>query len=68
MNAQLAASTTGTVKTSGATPTATATAPKTGKKVDVVATLLVTSVKNIISAATAITRIINGTVFRLTRL
>ena len=68
MKAQLAARTTGTVKTSGATPTATATEPNTGRKVEVVATLLVTSVKNIINAATAITKIINGTVLRLTRL
>ena len=43
----------------------TATAPKTGKNVDVVATLLVISVKNIIRAATANIRIIGGTELRI---
>ena len=61
IKAQLAAKTTGIVKTSGAIPIATATAPKTGKKVEVVATLLVTSVRKMIKAATAITRVIRGT-------
>ena len=64
MNAQLAARHTGTVSDTGKTPMPTATAPKTGKKVDVVATLLVISVKKIIRAATANIRIIGGTVLK----
>ena len=61
MNAQLAANTTGIVKATGATPIATATAPTTGKNVDVVATLDVISVKNIIKVATANIRTMGGT-------
>ena len=61
MNAQLAANTTGIVKATGATPIATATAPTTGKNVDVVATLDVISVKNIIKVATASIRTMGGT-------
>ena len=49
MNAQLAARTTGIVRATGAIPRATATAPTTGRNVDVVATLEVISVKNIIT-------------------
>ena len=51
IKAQLAARQTGTVKETGNIPKPTATAPKTSKKVEVVATLLVISVKNIINAA-----------------
>ena len=43
INAQLAANTTGIVKATGATPIATATAPTTGKNVEVVATLAAVS-------------------------
>ena len=53
MKAQLAARQTGTVSDTGSTPIPTATAPKTGKNVEVVATLEVTSVKKMIKAATA---------------
>lgn len=62
IKAQLAARQTGTVKDTGRTPMPTATAPNTGRKVEVVATLLVTSVKKIINAATANIRNIGGTV------
>ena len=48
INAQLAANTTGIVSDIGNTPMEMATAPTTGKKVLVVATLEVISVKNII--------------------
>ena len=61
MNAQLAARTTGIVKATGAIPRATATAPTTGKNVDVVATLEVISVRNIIKVATANIKTIGGT-------
>ena len=61
MKAQLAAKTTGIVKAIGAMPNATATAPTTGKNVEVVATFEVISVKNIIIAATASIRTIGGT-------
>ena len=61
INAQLAAKTTGTVKAIGAMPRATATAPTTGKNVEVVATLEVISVKKIINVATASTRTKGGT-------
>ena len=44
MKAQLAARHTGTVSDTGSTPMPTATEPKTGKNVEVVATLEVTSV------------------------
>ena len=60
IKAQLAAKHTGTVNETGNTPIPTATAPKTGKKVEVVATLDVTSVKNIINAATANIKNIGG--------
>ena len=45
IKAQLAAKQTGTVSDTGSTPIPIATAPKTGKKVEVVATFEVTSVK-----------------------
>lgn len=61
MNAQLAANTTGIVSDIGNTPMEMATAPTTGKKVLVVATLEVISVKNIIKVATHNIRIIGGT-------
>ena len=61
MKAQLAAKTTGIVKATGAIPKATATAPTTGKNVEVVATLDVISVKNIIIVATANISTIGGT-------
>ena len=61
MNAQLAAKHTGTVSETGKMPIPIATAPKTGRKVEVVATLLVTSVKKIINAATQRIKIIGGT-------
>ena len=67
MKAQLAAKTTGIVKDIGAMPKATATAPTTGKKVEVVATLDVISVKNIIKVATANIRIIEGTFSKTVR-
>ena len=61
IKAQLAARQTGTVRETGRTPMPTATAPNTGRKVEVVATLLVTSVKKIINAATANIKNIGGT-------
>jgi len=61
IKAQLAAKQTGTVSDTGRTPIPTATAPKTGRNVDVVATLLVISVKKIINAATAKIKNIGGT-------
>ena len=64
MNAQLAANTTGIVSDIGNTPMEMATAPTTGKKVLVVATLEVISVKNIIKVATHSIRIIGGTDLR----
>ena len=64
MKAQLAAKHTGTVSDTGRTPIPTATAPKTGKNVEVVATLEVTSVRKIIKAATAKIKKIGGTVLR----
>ena len=67
INAQLAAKTTGIVKATGAIPRATATAPTTGKNVDVVATLDVISVKKIIKVATASIRIIGGTFPRIVK-
>ena len=67
MNAQLAANTTGIVKATGATPIATATAPTTGKNVDVVATLDVISVKNIIKVATASISTIGGTFSKIVK-
>ncbi len=45
IKAQLAAKQTGTVRDTGRTPIPTATAPKTGKKVEVVATFEVTPLK-----------------------
>ena len=60
MNAQLAAKQTGTVSETGNTPIAIASAPKTGKKVVVVVTLLVISVKKIIKVATARIKSIGG--------
>ena len=65
MKAQLAARHTGTVSDTGSTPIPTATAPKTGKNVEVVATLEVTSVRKIIKAATAKIKKIGGTVLRI---
>ena len=62
IKAQLAARHTGTVKDTGNIPRPIATAPNTGKNVDVVATLLVISVRNIIKAATRNISIIGGTV------
>jgi hypothetical protein len=56
MNAQLAARHTGIVRETGITPIAIANAPITGRKVLVVATLLVISVKNIIRVAIAKTK------------
>ena len=67
INAQLAANTTGIVKATGATPIATATAPTTGKNVEVVATLDVISVKNIIKVATASIRTMGGTFPRIVK-
>ena len=64
IKAQLAAKQTGTVSDTGSTPIPIATAPKTGKKVEVVATFEVTSVKKIIKAATANIRKIGGTVLK----
>ena len=61
MKAQLAAKTTGMVKAIGAMSKATATAPTTGKNVEVVATFDVISVKKIIKAATASINTIGGT-------
>ena len=68
MNAQLAAKHTGTVSDTGRTPIAIANAPKTGRKVVVVVTLLVISVKNIIKVATASINNIGGTVLNIRRL
>ena len=68
MNAQLAAKHTGTVKETGRTPIAIARAPNTGKKVVVVVTLLVISVKKIIKVATANIKSIGGTVLRTSKL
>ena len=62
MKAQLAARQTGTVRDTGSTPIPIATAPNTGKNVEVVATLEVTSVKKIIKVATASIKKIGGTV------
>ena len=67
INAQLAANTTGIVKATGAIPSATATAPTTGKNVEVVATFDVISVKNIIKVATASTSTIGGTFPRMAK-
>ena len=67
INAQLAAKQTGIVKETGTTPIAIAKAPITGRKVLVVATLLVISVKNIIKVATAKIKIIGSTLWRTTR-
>ena len=61
MNAQLAARTTGIVRATGAISSATATAPTTGKNVEVVATLEVISVRKIIKVATANINTIGGT-------
>ena len=61
MNAQLAANTTGIVRATGAMPKATATAPTTGKNVEVVATLEVISVRKMIKVATAKINTIGGT-------
>jgi hypothetical protein len=61
INAQLAAKTTGMVSATGAIPRATATAPTTGKKVEVVATLDVISVKKMINVGTAKINIMGGT-------
>ena len=61
MKAQLAAKTTGIVRATGAMPKATATAPTTGRKVEVVATFDVISVKNIIRVATAKIKTMGGT-------
>tara|TARA_B100000035_G_C20854367_1_gene488897 strand:- start:12 stop:356 length:345 start_codon:yes stop_codon:yes gene_type:complete len=68
INAQLAAKHTGTVRETGRTPIAIAKAPNTGKKVVVVVTLLVISVKKIIKVATANIKSIGGTVLRTNRL
>ena len=68
INAQLAAKQTGTVNETGNTPMAIASAPKTGKKVVVVVTLLVISVKKIIKVATARIKSIGGTVLSIKRL
>src|SRR5210317_657867 len=67
INAQLAAKTTGIVNATGAMPSATATAPTTGKNVEVVATLDVISVKKIIKVATARTSTIGGTFSRMVK-
>ena len=67
MKAQLAAKTTGIVRAIGVMPKATATAPTTGRKVEVVATLDVISVKNIIMVATANIRTIEGTFSKTVR-
>ena len=64
MNAQLAARTTGIVRATGAMPRATATAPTTGRKVEVVATFEVISVKKIIKVATAKINTMGGTLSR----
>ena len=61
IKAQLAAKHTGTVSDTGKTPIPIATAPNTGKNVEVVATLEVTSIKKIIKAATASIKKIGGT-------
>ena len=65
IKAQLAARQTGTVSDTGSTPMPIATAPKTGKNVEVVATLEVTSVKKIIKAATASIKKIGGTLLNI---
>ena len=67
INAQLAAKTTGIVNATGAIPSATATAPTTGKNVEVVATFDVISVKNIIKVATASMRTMGGTFPRIVK-
>ena len=64
IKAQLAAKQTGMVKETGTTPIAIANAPMTGRKVLVVATLLVISVKKIIKVATASIKIIGSTFCR----
>ena len=68
MKAQLAARQTGTVNDTGSIPIAIARAPKTGKKVVVVVTLLVISVKKIIRVATAKINNIGGTELKTKRL
>ena len=67
IKAQLAAKTTGIVSATGATPRATATAPTTGRNVEVVATLEVSSVKKMIKVATAKINIIGGTLPKIVR-
>ena len=68
MKAQLAAKQTGTVSDTGRTPIAMAKAPKTGKKVVVVVTLLVISVRKIINVATAKIKSIGGTELKTSKL
>jgi len=65
MNAQLAASTTGIANVTGKIPIATATAPTTGRNVDVVATFEVTSVRNMMSVATHKVRMNGCTVLKI---
>ncbi len=60
MKAQLAANVTGTVSTIGSMPDLYAMAAMTGRKVAVVAILLVNSVRKTISVVTAITIIASG--------
>ena len=62
INAQLAAKHTGTVKETGRTPIAIAKAPNTGKKVVVVVTLLVISVKKIIKGSVIKNLVITDTI------
>ena len=60
MNAQLAASVTGTVSMIGSNPASSAIAPTTGRNVLVVAVLLVSSVRKMIVAAVAATMTHSG--------
>ena len=60
MKAQLAASVAGTIRSSGSTLIAAAVAPRIGRKVAVVAVLLVTSVSMISRAAAPMTRTSTG--------
>ncbi len=60
MNAQLAASVTGTVSMIGSKPASSAIAPTTGRNVAVVAVLLVSSVRKMIIAAAVTTTTQSG--------
>ena len=68
IKAQLAAKHTGTVNETGNIPIAIAKAPNTGRKVVVVVTLLVISVRKIIKVATAKINKIGGTELNINKL